>query len=179
MCELTSAVSRRPVGDLLKFGSFGLPRGVSRLAVRSFPLTRGLSLRTRHCQRSAGARHVWTSLYFLHSWTISPRIIPQASVLCDTFLCFSVTVELILIHFSWTSCLHRLAGCIAPNTCLRASLCVSVILYANLQVCSSSLQDGKKSQQDRQCTYNVTLMCVRVTTVAVEKQYYIFLCICV
>jgi hypothetical protein len=27
-----------------------------------------------------------------------------------------------------------------------------------------------KIQQDRQCTYNITIMCVRVTNVAVEKQ---------
>ena len=34
-------------------------------------------------------------------------------------------------------------------------------------------------EQDRRCTYNVTLRRVRVTIVAVEKQYYIFrVCIC-
>jgi len=27
---------------------------------------------------------------------------------------------------------------------------------------------------DRQCTYNVILICVRAATVVVEKQYYIF-----
>jgi hypothetical protein len=30
MCELTSAVGRQPVGDLSRFGSFRLPRGVPR-----------------------------------------------------------------------------------------------------------------------------------------------------
>ena len=49
--------SRRPVGDLSSFGFFHLPRGVSRLAFRGFPSTRGLSRRTRHCRRKAGARH--------------------------------------------------------------------------------------------------------------------------
>jgi hypothetical protein len=33
-------------------------------------------------------------------------------------------------------------------------------------------------EQDRQCTYNVTLRRVRVTIVVVEKQYYI-LCVCI
>ena len=57
VCELTSAVFRRPVGDLARFGFFRIPRGVSRLAVRCFPVTRGLSRRTRHCRRKAGAQH--------------------------------------------------------------------------------------------------------------------------
>jgi hypothetical protein len=47
MCEITSAVSRRPVSDLPNFGFFRLPRGLSRVAVRIFPATRGLSRRTR------------------------------------------------------------------------------------------------------------------------------------
>jgi hypothetical protein len=43
-------------------------------------------------------------------------------------------------------------------------------------------------EKDRQCAYNVTLRCVRVTIFAVEKQYvlnilivcmYVYLCICV
>ena len=38
---------------------------------------------------------------------------------------------------------------------------------------------GDKCKQDRQCTHNVTLRRVREATVAVEKQYYIFLCVCV
>ena len=57
VCELTSAVFRWPVGDLPRFGFFRIPRGVSRLAVRGFPVTRGLSRRTRHCRRKAGTRH--------------------------------------------------------------------------------------------------------------------------
>ena len=32
-----------------------------------------------------------------------------------------------------------------------------------------------KLKQDRQCTYNVTLWCVRVTTVAVDTQQFIAL----
>ena len=62
MCELTSAVSRRPVGDVTRFGFFRLPRGVSRLAFRIFPATRGHSRRTRHCRWTAGAQHVMCEL---------------------------------------------------------------------------------------------------------------------
>jgi hypothetical protein len=51
------ALSGRPVGDLPRFGFFGLIRGVSRLEFRIFPATRGLSRRTQHCRRTAGARH--------------------------------------------------------------------------------------------------------------------------
>ena len=57
MCEITSAVSRRPMGDLPRFGSVRRQRGFSRLAVRIFPPTRGLLRRTRHCRRTAVARH--------------------------------------------------------------------------------------------------------------------------
>jgi hypothetical protein len=56
MCELTSAVSWRPMGDLPRFGFFRLPRGVSWLVVWIFPATRGHSQRTRHCRRTAGAQ---------------------------------------------------------------------------------------------------------------------------
>ena len=48
MCQITLAVSRRPLGDLSRFGLFRLPRGLSR--------------RTRHCRRTAGAQHVMCEL---------------------------------------------------------------------------------------------------------------------
>jgi hypothetical protein len=57
MCELTSAVSQRPVGDLPRFGFCRLPRGVSRLVVWFFPFTRGLSRSGRHYRGTAGAQH--------------------------------------------------------------------------------------------------------------------------
>ena len=46
MCELTSSVCRRPVADLPSFDFFRLPRGVSRLAVRTW-----------HCWITAKAQH--------------------------------------------------------------------------------------------------------------------------
>jgi hypothetical protein len=57
MCELTLTVCRRPVGDLPSFGFFRLPRGVSRLAIRIFPPTRGLLRRIRQCRRTAWPQH--------------------------------------------------------------------------------------------------------------------------
>jgi hypothetical protein len=54
MCELTSALSRWPMGDLPNFGFFQLPCGVSRLAVRILPAARGLTRRTRERHRTAG-----------------------------------------------------------------------------------------------------------------------------
>ena len=53
MCKLTSAVSRRPIGHLPRFGFFRLPRGASLLAVRIFPATHGILRRTRYCWRTA------------------------------------------------------------------------------------------------------------------------------
>jgi hypothetical protein len=53
MCELESAVQRRHVGDLPAFGFFRLPRGLSR--------------RTSHCPRLAGARHDMCELT-RHEW---------------------------------------------------------------------------------------------------------------
>ena len=53
---------RWPMGDLPGFGFFGLSRGVSRLAVRSFPATRGFWRRTWHCRRTAGAQHYMCEL---------------------------------------------------------------------------------------------------------------------
>jgi hypothetical protein len=50
MCELSSAVQRRHVGDLPVFGFFRLPRGLSR--------------RTRHSRKMAGARHGMCELAF-------------------------------------------------------------------------------------------------------------------
>ena len=60
ICQLTSALSRRPVSDLPRFEFFRLPRGVSRLTVRIFPATNGLSRRTRHGTNTVW--YVWTSL---------------------------------------------------------------------------------------------------------------------
>jgi hypothetical protein len=67
ICELTSAVQRRYLGDLPAFGFFRLPRGVpqkllpeayhSHMLFGYFRLTRGLSRRTRHCRRMARGRH--------------------------------------------------------------------------------------------------------------------------
>lgn len=49
--KLTSTVSRRPVGNLPRFGFFRLPHGVLRLVFRIFLTTRGLSRRARLCRR--------------------------------------------------------------------------------------------------------------------------------
>jgi hypothetical protein len=72
MCELALSVHRRHVGDLSAFGFFRLPHVVPRSLLLSetyqsvklqdypfgyFRLPRGLSRRTRHCRRMAGARH--------------------------------------------------------------------------------------------------------------------------
>jgi hypothetical protein len=39
---------------------------------------------------------------------------------------------------------------------------------------SSVYKNYSMHEQDRECTYNVTLRSVRVTTVSVENKYYIF-----
>jgi hypothetical protein len=56
-CELTSAISQRPVGNLPSFSFFWPPCGISWLAVRVFPATWGFSRMTRYCWRMAGAQH--------------------------------------------------------------------------------------------------------------------------
>jgi hypothetical protein len=70
MYGLTLAFSRRPAGDLPRFGFYWLPRGVSRLAVRIFPSTRGLSRRKRHCRSTAGARHDMCELVFRPTYPV-------------------------------------------------------------------------------------------------------------
>ena len=64
MCELTSAVSRRPVGDLPNFGFFRLPRGVLRLAFRVFPgYTRTFTKDTAVSEDGRNtARYAWIHL---------------------------------------------------------------------------------------------------------------------
>jgi hypothetical protein len=73
MCELASAVQWRHVGDLPAFGFFRLPRGFPRRLLSGayqsvklyFRLACGISRRTRHCRRMAGARHGMCELVFI------------------------------------------------------------------------------------------------------------------
>ena len=57
ICELTSVIARRPVGDLHRFVLFRLSRGVLRVAVRIFQATREISRRVQHCRSTEGAQH--------------------------------------------------------------------------------------------------------------------------
>jgi hypothetical protein len=57
ICELTSAIARRPIGDLHRFVLFRLSRGVLRVAFRIFQATREISRRVRHCRSTEGIQH--------------------------------------------------------------------------------------------------------------------------
>jgi hypothetical protein len=66
--------------------------------------------------------------------------------------------------------------------CISAALTIVqclIQIYFNLQKISNSFcKHGIYTKQDRQCTYSITLRQVRESLFAMEKQYYIFVCVC-
>jgi len=46
--------------------------------------------------------------------------------------------------------------------------------FWNTSLVSPLQQSAQKNKKDRECTYKVTTRCLRITIVAVQKQYYIF-----
>ena len=78
------------------------------------------------------------------------------------FFLFTLSMRLSKFRSSpWRSCWkHSIAR--TPQTKHRISLSRYVTVFSN------------NTKQDRHCTYNVTMERVRATSVAVEKQYYMF-----
>ena len=61
---------------------------------------------------------------------------------------------------------------------LFSSRSIVVLCYPALRI-SQDIWENRKKKEDRQYTYNVTLMRFRITTVAVEKHHQIFwMCFC-
>ena len=93
---------------------------------------------------------------------------------------------------SWPSYLYSLEHCVCLSVCLSVYICMKSwtkrtwegMPYSSLQakLCKSGLREITLPQKNhiftRQCTYNVTLRRDRVTTVAVEKYYICWVCVC-
>ena len=80
------------------------------------------------------------------------------------------------IYWGMWGAAARLYGyLISISSCCHGKSFREAVLSHCLMVSSEYFCTLSKRQQDRQCTYNVTLRRLRVTTVAVEKnKYYIF-----